>query len=213
MCKPIDLGEVQKNESTNEFWEIRGHAIQTYANLEQSLCALFASLSGMSREIAAIIFFRIVAKRVVITILEKLLKKKYDTEYREFWISFQKVIFQIDEARNAIVHWNATITVNSQDGSSQLALMPPANILDADSSIPSYTTEDILEFTAKCDFLGRLCNMFTMLLSPPPLWPEEQRKLWRCIFEQEVVYPPPNTHPLSQKTQERETQVRTFRLK
>jgi hypothetical protein len=44
--KTFDFEEINKKTAEDEFWAIRGKAIQAYAQLEQSLRNLFCLLSG-----------------------------------------------------------------------------------------------------------------------------------------------------------------------
>ncbi len=138
MSDPISLGDAQARASADRLWTIRGKAIQAYANLEQSLCFFLGSLADISPEVAAIIFFRIVNTGARTVILEKLLQKRHNDSYHDYWHSFEKLLRQTDQERNEIIHWNAVISVNRQDGSSELTLMPP-NIFGVDSNTPRAT--------------------------------------------------------------------------
>ena len=106
----IDVAETRKISSQDPFWAIRGHAIEAYAGVEQSLCALFAHLTGMHNEVAGVIFFRITNPRVLGEILDILMKKKYVDEYSKFWKSVDKIIRKLVETRNRLVHWNVANT-------------------------------------------------------------------------------------------------------
>jgi hypothetical protein len=55
----ISLDDAQQLAARDEFWAIRGKAIQSYANLEQSLARLFSALAGTTQKIGGTIFFRI----------------------------------------------------------------------------------------------------------------------------------------------------------
>ena len=212
MSEPISLGDAQMKASEDKLWTTRGKAVQAYANLEQSLCHLLGSLADVSDEIAGIIFYKIVNTGARTAILENLLKKKHKDTYREFWLSFAKLLRSTDQERNEIIHWNGIISVNMKDGSSELALMPPG-VWETDLNKPRHTIDSILEFTRKCSFLARFCNMFVLTLKPPDAWPEEQQQTWRDICLQPIVYPPPESHPLFQTWREPASLPQTFLLK
>ena len=188
MPDPIELGDVQSAAVKDQFWAARGHAIQAYANLEQSLCSLFAYFTGIERSVAGIIFFKITAARSRDSILEKLLKEKHGTKYTVFWNSITKLLGQLADERNHIVHWNA-IPVFSDSGFTSMELMPPNALSSVDSNTPRIDTAGLAEFIRKCDFVCRLCNIFGMHIAPQlaasidAINPDEVQT-WRDIFQQ-----------------------------
>ena len=60
---PLDLEKMledaSRKASEDQFWATRGKAVQAYARVEQALCRIFVDVSGMSQQVAAIVFFRI----------------------------------------------------------------------------------------------------------------------------------------------------------
>ncbi len=140
--------------------------IQSYANLEQSLCLLFVHLTGMPLEIAAIIFFKIVNAATLFSILEKLLRKKHGATYSLFWNSFLGILrAQVTPLRNQIVHWNAVDFAQDMTGS-EMVLMPPTFYLPSVDGPQRITVADMSEFRNKCYFLSHLCDMFLTIQSP-----------------------------------------------
>jgi hypothetical protein len=209
MTEPINLERVFAESSQDQFWAIRGHAIQAYASLEQSLCGIFAHASGTPLDVAGIIFFKIVNVGTMLGILEKLLKKKHGTAYSLFWNSFLATLRQISETRNWIVHWNAATFL--EDHGHSLGLTPP-NIHDyGPNTPPPIKTANIIEFMEKCAFLARLANMFKMIHTAEIVAQMDARQVqtWRDLFAQPITYPPPNSHPLCQKPQVPESQPPT----
>jgi hypothetical protein len=207
MSYPSDLDkladEIQRDR--NQFWAARGFAIQAYADLEQSLCRLFAHLSGTGFDVAAIIFFKITSAGARDTILDRLLKKKHGDTYAAFWNSFQTLVRQVTHKRNEIVHWNA---INEVGASGPKLKLTPPNFWDFDENSPSYTTDDFYAFMKLCDYLCRFCNMFWWFIAPLPSAQRDAATVqtWRDIFQQPAVYPPPSNHPLSPTPQAPETQ-------
>jgi hypothetical protein len=154
----------------------------------------------MPDDVAGIIFFKIINVGTLYGILEKLLKKKHGATYSLFFNSFLKILRnEISAKRNEIVHWNVTHFVN-EDGH-ELRLMPPNMWEYGPNSPPEITTEKLIEFIDKCVFFGRLCNMFTVVITPEMLANVDaaSQRTWRDIFLQPVVYPPPLGHPLNPK--------------
>jgi hypothetical protein len=80
----IDMTEVIKIAELDEFWSVRGKAIQSYANLEQALLTLFASLSGLKHDAAAIIMFKITSVDARSSILEKLFRRRFGSKFNLF---------------------------------------------------------------------------------------------------------------------------------
>lgn len=185
------------DNSQDEFWGIRGKAIQAYANVEQALFSLFVELTEMRRDMAGIIFFKIVNAGTLYAILEKLLRKKHGDTYSLFSNSFLKILrHELSDRRNHIVHWNAVRFADS-DGPSGLGLTPP-NLSDYGPNTPPLITSDqMIEFIEKCNFFAKVGFMFASAFDPNNYsqMGAAQAQAWRDIFLQPVVYPPPDTHP------------------
>jgi hypothetical protein len=205
----VSLEEAFKQAAADEFWAIRGKAIQAYATLEQSLSRIFAYLSGMDVETAGIIFFRIASADSRNKILEGLFKKKFKHEFNLFRNSLFDQLRRIDQERNQIVHWNAVSHIGANESGetiSELKLMHP-NFWPISPDSPTIDTKALLEFIAKCSFYSRLCNMFHLTtggftVAPPA---DFESKPWFDIFSQPITYPPPADHPLSQRPPEPDT--------
>jgi len=206
--EPIDLGEVLRKGAEDRFWAIRGHAVQAYASLEQSLCRLFGQLADTPIDAASIIFFRIVSTQARNAILEKLFRRKHGDEYNLFRNSLLKDLRPIDKERNEIIHWNVNNRIStdaSGEVTTEVLMHPPTfpyGIVVFDP--PTKRTQDIESFIEKCSFYSRLCNMFFMTMSGSPI-PEADKDSWLRIFREPVVYPPPTDHPLSLTPQEPDT--------
>jgi hypothetical protein len=195
MTHKITFAEATARFTKDEFHNARGRAIQEYAELEQALCSLFACLSDIKPDTVGIIFFRITNSRVRDVILEKLLKKKHGNTYSIFWNSFIKLIDQISRRRNEIVHWNALMTF----GSEYFISLRPPNFWAWEVGTPEIKTDGLLEFIDKCKFFTSLCNSFEAFITPEIRERSDQGQVqtWHDIFQQETIYPPLNTHPLS----------------
>jgi hypothetical protein len=193
----IDPGEVFQIASTDPIWAFRGHAIQAYANLEQSLCGLFARIADLRRDVAATIFFKITNTQARNSIIERLIRKRYGATYRLFWNSFLKELRPIDIKRNEVVHWNAVNSIGEVDATGRplvrVSLVPP-NYWDIDENSPEVTAQDLMDFISKCMIFVRLCNMFLLATGDKM---GDRAKPWLDVFQQPLVYPLPADHPLS----------------
>ena len=98
--------------------------------------------------------------------------------------------------RNEIVHWAPGISIESDEkGLKRTPFLTPANIWGDALESPSIDIEDLIEFCEKADFVGRFLTMFSLLLAGR--LDDVKGQPWPDIFQQPIVYPPPDTHPLS----------------
>ena len=179
-----------------EFHSVRGRAIGAYASLEQSMCALFAHLSGTPRDVAGVVFFNIHSADSGLKIIDKLLKKKAGDTYSVFWKSIRNYIAAATQRRNEIVHWHVVKEIG--DHGVQYKLTPP-NFWDMTSDTPFISVDDLWDFFDMCDVSTRSCNMFGVLFNDEMLRliPPESIKLHRDMCLTEFVYPLPEGHPLA----------------
>jgi hypothetical protein len=201
-----DLIEAVRNVDENAFWAMRGLAIQAYASLEQAECDIFTHLSGTTREVSGIIFFRINNASARLNIIEKLFRIRFGEQYNQFRNSLLKELRPIDAERNEIVHWNSIHKVfQAEDGKAraELYLYPPA-VWDFEPTTPTKSKGDMAEFVGKCDFYRTLIQQFCVFAIDPVKDPsfEDARRPWLDIFQQPITYPPPSTHPLFRKPPE-----------
>lgn len=197
----IALEEVSRVLDQDPFWAVRAKAIQSYASLEQSLCGLLASLGNIDPEVAGIIFFKISSADSRNKIIEKLFKRSHKGQYNLFINSLITQLRPIDLKRNEIVHWNTAQNVSGPSQSDwSLSLIPP-NFWVRDENSPSITIQDLVAFANKCSFYSRLINMLSLVLDPRHQESAASiRETWLEVFAQPITYPPPPTHPLSQKS-------------
>jgi hypothetical protein len=125
-----------------------------------------------------------------------MLVTNHGTTYSHFWNSVKKIIDQISQKRNEIVHWHTTANIGDS-GFTHLALSP-GNFLSYDANTPTITTADLNDFTSTCAFLSRLLNMFDVYVDPTirSHLPPADAQTWRDIFEQALPCPIPSTHPV-----------------
>lgn len=210
---PLSAEEIDnflKEAGAHPLHAARGHAIQSYASLEQSLCRLFALLSGTTNDVAGVIFFRITSTAYRDKMLARLMEKKYGKKYDIFWESTGKLIAQITQRRNEIVHWNVAMNIDAGSGIQTPTLVLP-NLYDwllTNQAEPPITTEGLIDFKIKCDTITSLCNMFHLCHGPiSTTLPQALVQTWLDIFQQPVVYPMPEGHPLFQKKPKPEIQL------
>jgi hypothetical protein len=109
-----------------------------------------------------------------------------------------KHINDLDTERHYIVHWHLVREINN--GESQEVLRRPAFFWLEPGSTEKITSETLISFIAKANFIIRSINMFHItidLVPRHPAIPEAERPPWLRIFQQPVPYPPSDTHPLS----------------
>jgi hypothetical protein len=180
----------------HQFMIARANAIELYASIEQSMASMLAQLLKTDAELAGIVFFRIVNARSRNVIFESLFKKRFGQQYGEYWTSLSKIIRTLDDTRNQIIHWHVAHHLSvSADGvpTSAFALIPP-NFWALTETSPQIRIDDLLNFTAKCDFVYRSINMLGLELMGK--LDGGTAETWREIFREPAVYPPPDTHPL-----------------
>src|SRR4051812_23442711 len=162
----ISTDEVQRVTGAHQFWAIRGHAIQSYANLEQALCDLFSSLAGMDRETGSIIFFRVTNAQARNSILEKLITKRFADEYNSFRNSLLRQLRPIDIERNEIVHWNAldVVVINETGKTNAYPALVPPSPWPFRANAPRKSAPDLVVFMKKCEFYIRLVRAFNFYI-------------------------------------------------
>jgi hypothetical protein len=196
----ISLDEAQRQAAGDEFWAIRGKAIQSYAGLEQSLARLFSALAGTTQEMGATIFFRIASADTRRNLIGKLFQIKFREQYNLFRNSLLKQLKPIDNERNEIVHWNVVNTVGADEEGktkSKLTLNPPATFPSLNSV--SKDASQITTFAKKCDFYAAFVGMFPVItiegFSATPV-EEIHKRPWLEAYSKPIEYPPPVGHVL-----------------
>jgi len=197
--------ELGKHPAVNQdiFLALRAHAIQAFANVESALSMMFSQWLGIGLDLGGLVFFRIVNTHSRNRILDDLKRHHFQDQYALFWNSLLKLIRQIDQRRNEIVHWHIVNTVNldlPHEKGSTLTLSPPTGWTI--KSPPSVNESDLQEFIEKCHFASRLATMFSLLKSQHV---DQLGDTWLDIFQQPVIYPPPDNHPLSPNSKALET--------
>jgi hypothetical protein len=192
----LDQQFVRQLAEMDPIWAERGKAIQSYAQLEQSLCFLMETLGDMPKGVAPIIFYKITSAKARAAIIDKMLARKYGHKYNLFWNAYLKSLHPIDTKRNEIVHWlSASVGKLNEDGKicAGVVLVPPnfhAYKLDS----PRLRISELQQFSEKCEIYWRLCNTFCIVNHPD--FSEEKADAWLHIFQQPFLYPLPEDHLL-----------------
>ena len=192
--RKIDI-DLERDLASNPIWATRGLAIQRYADLEQTLCKLFANLTGMKSDIAGIVFFKIVNTRARNGIIDKIIRKIYSGKYSLFWNSYLVQLRNIDTTRNHIVHWNTMHDIHidaALEHTHEVKLMPP-NFWNVSPDTPVLSLNDIKKFMEACDIFAKLCYAFQFTLNGR-MSPDDNT--WLEIFRRPLIYPLPEDHPL-----------------
>lgn len=185
------LSLIDIDETHQTFMVARASAIEHYANIEQVLASLCAYLMGVTVDIAGIPFFKINNARARLAMLDRLLKKKHGDTYNIFWNSLNKQLNPISEKRNLIVHWITKKTVTSNND--RYSSLVGANYWDRTEHSPEILLNEIYDFIIKCHFYYHLIQHFHWVISGLPKKIDES---WPKICQQQIIYPPPKTHPL-----------------
>lgn len=197
-ARAIRINDPQRdNVPRIDFMLARAASIDAYAGVEQSLAALFATLLKTDQAIAGIVFFKIVSTRARMGILEAIIKNRYTSTYNTFWKSAARFLQGLDGSRNRIVHWHVVQNLETTDvgATSTFTLNRPDFWTGPSTDV--LVVSDLKNFFQKCDFVSRLLNMFNLILLNR--LDAEKAKPWLEIFQQPIVYPPPDTHPLYRK--------------
>jgi hypothetical protein len=216
------MSDYLPSESTDEYAKrlhdemlrARGAAIQAYGSVEQALNFLCAELLGTDRDAAAIMFFRINSWQRN-QAMELLLEKNFGGRFDAYWHGLPgqpgrpktsgllALIRSLDEMRNQIVHWTASVNITGPDEHGRLlredALQPP-NVW-AKTELRQLKLHDIIEFTAKAYFVSGSISQFTLY----PRMSSDVRNPWHDIFQRPCTYPPAESHPLMRKPEASES--------
>ena len=208
----IDIAKAHELAQQSPMWAARGQAIQAYAILEQELCHLFRLTSKVSKEAAAIVFYKITNYRARNDILEKLIKETHGNKYSLFWNSFFNYLRTADLTRNELIHWLSAVNVaKNQFGQTMIGvnLVSPQSLPKKERG-ELRTLNDVNAFIEKCIIMSAICTQFNLRQARPDLsdFFEKAGKddPWQSIFLQELVYPLPSDHPLFRTSDKLETQ-------
>jgi hypothetical protein len=182
----------ERRNAEEELQLARARAIQSFSALEQSLASLFTHLLGTSPDKAGVVFFKISDARARLDILEALLKKAHGATYNLFWNSIRKLLKDLIQERNQIVHWQTLIHV----GNGPRVTLTPPNIWDLDGNTPQKSAVDIQAFESKAVFVTKFLNMFLTLITGA-LKQVVGEEPWDVLCREAVIYPPPEGHPLA----------------
>lgn len=184
----------------------RGPALDAYGVLEQSLLILFCRLLGTPLGPGGIVFFRLINSGLRNRTIEELIAREYGTQFDPFWYGTErpavtglmKIIKQVDQRRNEIVHWHP-----QYEHETKRYYLTPPNFWDGNKNRPRIYLADLYEFSAKARFAASLVGKFKWRIVH---WKHDDTsdhaRAWQGIFEQPVPYPPGPDHPLYGNWQE-----------
>lgn len=187
----------------------RSYAMEAYTGLEQSLCDTFAHLTGMERDVAGLVFFKIGSARARDSIIETLVKRKFSGEFNKSWNSILKLTGVFAQKRNELAHWGVVIEIGSEDGTVNLdsipnnaTLVPPNFWWRTSDEPPQRTINEIFSWGAEFAYLSRKINVFNFWFLdahelPPDV--EVERPTLREKYLEAIPYPPPEDDPQFRK--------------
>jgi hypothetical protein len=173
----------------------RAAAIESYADLEQQLALLFCDLMGSTYQKGSIVFYRIIGSVSRNSILMSLLRNEYGKTYDKFWTSLMKLIRQLDQTRNSIVHWHAWAPQIDETGKPYDDELPAHLSPHGDSEEDALTAEDLWEFVNKAEFVRLQIMMFYLHHLSRPSPETRQSEGNHKAFLLRVTYPPPAGFP------------------
>jgi hypothetical protein len=196
---PNDPEVAARLRAGNEFALARAKALNTYADLERTLAALFSTLTKTDTRRGYLIFAAIGNYRTRRETLSDLMTIGYGDKYSEFFDCFIERLQRVDEIRNRIVHW---IVMTSHRGGEpfksgrDVFLAESPDIFARGKLVKS----DIVEFDKKADFLRLLIFYFDVYLKfgekADAPGNDPSKTPWSEIFRNRISYPPPPDHPL-----------------
>lgn len=178
----------------------RADAIDAYSGLEIAFARLFAVVLGTKPDLAGVVLFRVGNSRARNNMIEQLIKRKYGSKHNSYWNSVFKLVGQLDHTRNEIVHWTINVLPNfNRSGklTSATVLLVPPNIWDRRRGKQKLTERDLKAFALKCEFAEAAVWSFVMFALAPRN--RKRRAVWLNIFQQPLVYPPPEAHPIRER--------------
>lgn len=204
--KTADSSELKK---AGKLQIARAEAIEAYARLEHSMCFLFGYLLGggcvAAFPKASAVFFNITSARNRNKALEKLLELEHGNKYDIFWYGegkpggiggLFKLIKQLDQSRNEIIHWSVSRTLSTTDFDAQMEKLVPGEIFAYSPNGRSISIDELNDFVKKANFVVGSIMAFSS--TSEKTIPDAVRDPWLPIFQSPVAYPPPSNHPLSQ---------------
>lgn len=184
--------------ATDNFTRARARAINTYAELEQSMRELFTVLLGADSVRAALVFASMQNARSRLIVLQDLLHIAKGKTHDKFFIKATREMQKIDSARNQIIHWIAQYSVRGGkpfDPERDVFLAEHPNLY----GLRKVYINDLVEFVEKTQFYAHLIYYFGIYLKAPAMAADQMpgKTSWHDIFLRPPVYPPPAAHPLN----------------
>lgn len=173
-----------------EFHMARAMAVDSYASFEKAMCDLFALASETDIAVIGMVFNRINNARARVTMLDKLLRRKYGNSYRPFINPLLKALTVLSVRRNPIVHWGSSL-LHTEHGKAYALVKPERwerGLADTALHKPH-----LIMFHDECVFWDSLITHFCFYLQGDL---HDEPEAWHKIFQQPPTYPPHEGHPL-----------------
>lgn len=189
----------------------RSEAMECYSSLEQSLCETFTRLTGMERDIAGLVFFKIGSARARDSIILKLIKRQFDGQYNAGWNSIMKLTSLFSERRNELAHW-ASVSVVGGNGNTHVLgvdpvddckLVPPNHWWRYEEPVER-TINEIFSWAADFSYLSRVINIFNFQAFEAPNHKGLEEKAQASLekYRAAIPYPPHEDDPRYRKPSE-----------
>jgi hypothetical protein len=200
----VDINAVRK---AGKLQIARANALEAYARLERALAILLGVLLGGAAMFpkANAIFFNMTSARNRNKAIKKLLELEHGNKYNIYWHGdgkpggirgLFKLINQLDQSRNEIIHWTVSRTIFTTDLDAPMEKLIPNEFFYRPGS-RIILIGDMNDFTNKANFVSGSVLAFAFNTSKEFPIPDNARAPWLPIFQLPVSYPPPSNHPLS----------------
>jgi hypothetical protein len=199
----VDINAVRK---AGKLQLARAEAIEAYARFESCLSILFGFLLGTPSLKSSVIFYKITNANNRNQIIESLIKIEHGDKYKVYWhgeaksggkSGLFKLIYQLDQTRNEIIHWTVHRTIATTELNAQIEKLVPPNSFRFQNVGKAISIAELNNFIAKANFVSGSVLNFAINTAKGIQVHGSARDPWLPILQQPVTYPPPSDHPLA----------------
>jgi hypothetical protein len=199
----VDIDAVRK---AGKLQLARAEAIEAYARFENCLSILFEFLLGAPSPKSSVVFYKITNANNRNKIIESLITIEHGDKYKVYWhgegkpgskSGLFKLIYQLDQTRNEIIHWTVARTIATTELNPQIEKLIPPTMFGFQNVGKTISIAELNNFIAKANFVSGSVLSFAINTAKGVQVPDSARDPWLPIFHQPATYPPPSGHPLA----------------
>jgi hypothetical protein len=178
------MNQDQDQDHTKEFQQARIEALTAYANLEYAIADVLDAALCSSTEFAGhIVLFKITNTRTRYAIIDEFIGNSFPA-YHKAWRVLQKWLGEIDETRNALVHWTVFYKQTYKDGRFVLGPVRLHNPKSMSVDGRPISIARIRRFHESCKTMSRIFFSFAFCLAPEEGPYQPLPEPWRDKFLQ-----------------------------